>query len=212
MRICVISDTHELESEVQIPPCTLLLHCGDWSFFGKNLKAMDAFNGWLGEQPAEYALITAGNHEYPVVADPEKWRQRMSNAILLLDESVTVAGVKIWGSPVTPLAAGAFGINDERDRERLYSTIPDDTDRYARLRLARRTCIAIGICTRAMATLAKFGRSNSCASWPRLILCMEDAINQPTSAPWISSISGHRTRGPLHLFPALFWGACTGYT
>jgi Icc-related predicted phosphoesterase len=128
MRICVISDTHELESEVEIPPCTLLIHCGDWSFFGRNLRAMDAFNAWLGEQPAEYKILTAGNHEYPVEADPDKWRRRMSNAILLLSESVTVAGVKIWGSPVTPLAGGAFGISEEAHRERLYGTIPPDTD------------------------------------------------------------------------------------
>jgi Icc-related predicted phosphoesterase len=128
MRICVISDTHELESEVEIPPCTLLLHCGDWSFFGKNLKSMDAFNSWLGEQPAEDVVITAGNHEFPVAADPDKWRRRMSNAILLLDESVTVAGVKIWGSPVTPLAGGAFGIAEEARREQLYNTIPEGTD------------------------------------------------------------------------------------
>jgi Icc-related predicted phosphoesterase len=89
---------------------------------------MEAFNDWLGEQPAEYKVLTAGNHEYPVEVDPDKWRRRMSKAILLLNESFTVAGVKIWGSPVTPLAGGAFGIEDERDRERLYSAIPDDTD------------------------------------------------------------------------------------
>jgi hypothetical protein len=100
------SDTHELESEVTIPRCTLLLHCGDWSFFGKNLKAMDAFNDWLGEQPAEYVVITAGNHEYPVAAERDKWRRRLSNATLLLNESTTIDGIKLWASPVTKIKRG----------------------------------------------------------------------------------------------------------
>ena len=128
MRICIISDTHELESEVEIPPCSLLIHCGDWSFFGKNVKAMDRFNDWLGDQPAEYKVVTCGNHEFPVEAEPEKWRRRLSNALLLLNESVTLGGVKLWASPTTSLDGGAFGMSDEADRDRLYATIPPDTD------------------------------------------------------------------------------------
>lgn len=39
MVTCVISDTHELESELTIPPCDLLVSCGDWSFFGRDEKS-----------------------------------------------------------------------------------------------------------------------------------------------------------------------------
>jgi hypothetical protein len=63
---------------------------------------MDSFNTWLGDQPAKYKVITCGNHEYPVEAEPDAWRRRLSNATLLLNESVTIEGIKIWGSPVTP--------------------------------------------------------------------------------------------------------------
>ena len=128
MNICIISDIHELVSEVGVPACDLLIHCGDWSFFGKNLEAMDRFNNWLREQPAAHKVITAGNHEYPVARDPEIWRRRMSNATLLLNESVNVAGVRIWGSPVTRFEGGAFGMSEEAEREKLYCTIPGDTD------------------------------------------------------------------------------------
>jgi predicted phosphodiesterase len=128
VRICVLSDTHELESEIETAPCTLLIHCGDWSFFGRSPKAMDAFNEWLGDQPAKYKVITCGNHEYPIEAEPDKWRRRLSNATLLLNEAITIEGIKLWASPVTPLRGGAFGISDEAERETLWSTIPDDTD------------------------------------------------------------------------------------
>jgi hypothetical protein len=128
MIICLVSDTHQLEGEIDIPPCDLLIHCGDWSFFGKSEKAMDAFLAWLAEQPARYRVLTCVNHEYPVEADPDKWRRRLSNATLLLNESITIAGVKVWATPVTPLVGGAFGMGSEAKREKLFSKIPGDVD------------------------------------------------------------------------------------
>lgn len=128
MRICVISDTHQLESEIEIPPSDLLIHAGDWSLFGKSEQAMDRFNSWLGAQPARVRAVTCGNHEYPVEAEPEKWRKRLTNATLLLNESIMIEGIKLWSSPVTSLRGGAFGISDEAERGTLWSTIPNDTD------------------------------------------------------------------------------------
>jgi Icc-related predicted phosphoesterase len=52
----------------------------------------------------------------------------MSNATLLLNESIKIAGVTIWASPVTRFESGAFGMSEESERERLYSTIPGHTD------------------------------------------------------------------------------------
>ncbi len=37
-------------------------------------------------------------------------------------------GLKIWGSPVTPLYGGAFGRSSDRDRVKIYAQIPKDTD------------------------------------------------------------------------------------
>jgi Icc-related predicted phosphoesterase len=127
MVICCISDSHELESELSIPPCDLLISCGDWSMFGKSEQAMDRFLEWFSEQPARFRVLTAGNHEFPVEADPGKWRRRVRNATLLLNESITIEGIKIWGSPVTP-SYGAFGISSEAEREKVWRTIPTDTD------------------------------------------------------------------------------------
>jgi hypothetical protein len=128
MRICVISDTHQLENEIEIPSCDLLIHAGDWSLFGKSERAMDRFLGWFAEQPARYRVLTCGNHEYPVEADPDKWRLRVRDATMLLNESITIEGIKIFGSPVTPVYSGAFGMSSEAERESLWRTIPEDTD------------------------------------------------------------------------------------
>jgi Icc-related predicted phosphoesterase len=124
MKICVISDTHELEDDVEILPCDLLLHAGDFSFFGQSIQAMEGFNAWLGSQPARHRVITCGNHEFPIAADPAGWRRRLTNATLLLNEMVEIEGIRIWGSPTTPLDGMAFGVPDQAERDRIYAAIP----------------------------------------------------------------------------------------
>ena len=47
---------------------------------------------------------------------------------MLINEGVEIAGLKIWGSPVTPLYGGAFGLSSPADRARLYTGIPEDVD------------------------------------------------------------------------------------
>jgi Icc-related predicted phosphoesterase len=47
---------------------------------------------------------------------------------LLVDSGVEVEGLKIWGSPVTPLYGGAFGMSRAADRKRHWARIPRNTD------------------------------------------------------------------------------------
>lgn len=126
MRIVCISDTHELHRELVVPPGDMLIHAGDFTFFSTRPNMIADFNEWLGEQPHRYKIVACGNHESAIEAEP-RLRARLSNATLLLNEAVEVGGLKIWGSPVTPSYAGAFGLSGLQDRERLYATIPTDT-------------------------------------------------------------------------------------
>jgi Icc-related predicted phosphoesterase len=128
MLITLISDTHLLHREVEIAPCDLLIHAGDICFMGRGERELEDFSDWLGEQPVSQKIVVAGNHDTPVWVDPDKWRKRLSNATLLINEGVTVEGLRIWGSPVTSLADVPFGIPDEAERARLYSTIPAEID------------------------------------------------------------------------------------
>jgi hypothetical protein len=52
----------------------------------------------------------------------------LRNATVLVNEGTEIEGLRFWGSPVTPLYGGAFGLSSARDRERLYAQIPEDTD------------------------------------------------------------------------------------
>jgi Icc-related predicted phosphoesterase len=84
------------------------------------------FNDWLGELPHAFHVVIPGNHDF-VVEEPSR-RQLISNATLLINESIEIMGLKVWGSPATPLLGEAFGVASDRDRAMLYSRIPADTD------------------------------------------------------------------------------------
>jgi Icc-related predicted phosphoesterase len=71
--------------------------------------------------------VIPGNHETVIEADPDAWRKRLSNTTLLINEGVTIESVRIWGSPVT-VHGPAFAMPSEADRERVWNTIPADTD------------------------------------------------------------------------------------
>ena len=71
---------------------------------GRSARDLDDFAEWLSEQPAQYRVIVPGNHDCPIMQEPDMWRKRVSVATLLTNESVTIESVRIWGSPVTKLA------------------------------------------------------------------------------------------------------------
>jgi Icc-related predicted phosphoesterase len=125
--IVCISDTHELHRELELPDGDILIHAGDFTMFSKSAAAIRDFNDWLGELPHPHKIVIPGNHEFFLEADSSK-RNLISNATLLIDEGTEIMGLKIWGSPITPLYGGAFGRSSPVDRVRLYATIPDDVD------------------------------------------------------------------------------------
>ena len=127
LTVVCISDTHELHQELSVPDGDILIHAGDFSMMGRSITAIRDFNDWLGELPHHFKIVVPGNHEFFLEADPSK-RELISNATMLIDESVEVMGLKIWGSPITPLYGGAFGRSSPADRAKLYATIPSDTN------------------------------------------------------------------------------------
>jgi hypothetical protein len=92
---CLFSDTHRLEEELEMPRASLYLCAGDFTMFSRSTEGVAKFNRWLGELGAP-VVLTAGNHESFLEADLGK-RSMLSNAHVLINESVEIAGLKIWG-------------------------------------------------------------------------------------------------------------------
>jgi Icc-related predicted phosphoesterase len=122
--VCV-SDTHELHRELTVPDGDLLIHAGDFTFFSKRPSMLRDFDDWLGGLPHRYKLVVPGNHEF-LLEEPRN-RAAIMNAELLVGSGVEIAGLKIWGSPVTPLY-GAFRLSNAEDRKHHWAQIPKNLD------------------------------------------------------------------------------------
>jgi Icc-related predicted phosphoesterase len=125
VRVVCISDTHELHRELIPPGGDLLIHAGDISFFNSPIKIRD-FNEWLGELPHRHKVIIPGNHDRMFLENPQS-RALITNAVLLINEGVSLCGLNIWGSPVT-CDDDAYGYTKPEERASLYAKIPAETD------------------------------------------------------------------------------------
>jgi Icc-related predicted phosphoesterase len=125
LTIALVSDTHELEREVEVPFASLFIHCGDFTMLSRSLRAIQEFNEWLGELPHRTRIVVPGNHD-EFLEDPSN-RKLISNAIVLINEGIEIEGLRIWGTPTTPVGPG-FSVRSAEERRRIYARIPDDTD------------------------------------------------------------------------------------
>lgn len=114
-------------AKIDVPDGDILIHAGDFTTFSESLEAVADFNDWLGKLPHRYKIVVPGNHEFFLEADPSE-RVMLDNAIVLINEGTEIEGLRIWGSPVTPMYGGAFGLSSGVDRKRLYAQIPQDID------------------------------------------------------------------------------------
>ncbi|QNI32089.1 metallophosphatase domain-containing protein [Alloacidobacterium dinghuense] len=127
LQLVLLSDTHELHRELNVPSGDILIHAGDFTMFSRSLRSIIDFNEWLGELPHRWKVVIPGNHETFLQTNPAN-RSLVNNAAVLINEAVEIAGFRIWGSPVTPGFGPAFSVNSADERRLLYDTIPDNTD------------------------------------------------------------------------------------
>ncbi|HUZ94893.1 MAG TPA: metallophosphatase domain-containing protein [Edaphobacter sp.] len=126
IRLVLMSDTHGHHRDVKVPGGDLLVHAGDFTFFNGSTFAIQDFNDWLGQLPHRSKVLIPGNHDSGFV-DPA-FRELITEATLLINEGTVMQGIRIWGSPCTPNDWGVFGPATDREREALFSRIPEDTD------------------------------------------------------------------------------------
>lgn len=128
--ICVaIADTHGLHHQLTLPEGDLIIHAGDVSRRGEVHEILDFLN-WFESLNYRYKIFIAGNHDF--------FFERSSKAeidalippgvIYLCDSGITVEGIRIWGSPVTPTFFNwAFNRDRGADISRHWDLIPHDT-------------------------------------------------------------------------------------
>ncbi len=132
MRIICISDTHNLHKDTFIPDGDILIHAGDITAIGNKEIVVD-FNQWLGQLPHKHKIVIAGNHDLCFESEDFQTESFLTNATYLKNSGIEIEGLKIWGSPISPISpkfGNDWAFNIERgDKIRKYwEKIPTDTD------------------------------------------------------------------------------------
>ena len=127
MKIVAISDTHMQESSVKIPECDILIHAGDFDI--RTLDHLEQVNAWFYNQPAKHKICIGGNHDFYL----EKLNYNSICDILnschyLYNNSIEIEGLKIWGSPYSPIFHDWAFMLPENKLANIWAKIPNDTD------------------------------------------------------------------------------------
>jgi hypothetical protein len=153
MKVVFTSDTHGKHRDLVVPPGDMLIHCGDMSMVGE-YRTLSDFNAWMGEQPHEFKVVIGGNHDRCLEPGGPETEKRVShhvrqwyspadvparedalklftNFTYLEDSGVELGGLKIWGSPWTPIFNSDFWrFHTKSSMERLlkWQDIPENLD------------------------------------------------------------------------------------
>lgn len=129
MRVVCISDTHSLHDQVEIPDGDLLIHAGDFCNHGTRGEAK-RFLKWFGSLPHQHKVFIAGNHDWPFYKHRKYVKMWVKDhATYLIDNSVTINGLKIWGTPWQPeFCNWAFNLPRGPLLASVWERIPADTD------------------------------------------------------------------------------------
>lgn len=126
MKVCCISDTHTMHEKIAIPECDLLIHSGDACGQG-TLGEISTFAQWLERQvQAKHIIYVPGNHDRAVQTFPDLVRSMFHRAVVLIDDLVTIDGIRIYGTPYTPAFCNwAFQGVDHGSRSYNHTTDPE---------------------------------------------------------------------------------------
>jgi Icc-related predicted phosphoesterase len=129
MEITFISDTHSRHHLMtrDLPGGPMIIHCGDVSTRGRFQETQE-FIDWFASLPYMHKIFIAGNHDF--IFEKENNLTIPDTIHYLQDSSVTIEGIKIYGSPWQPWFYD-WAFNLPRSGPGLASkweSIPVDTD------------------------------------------------------------------------------------
>ena len=127
-RIVAMGDTHNRHASLVVPDGDILIHAGDLTGRG-SLPELEAVAAWLRSQPHPHKLVIAGNHDFALERNPVAARALFQGLTFLEDSEVTVAGLRIWGSPWQPwFHSWAFNLQRGADIDAKWKLIPEGID------------------------------------------------------------------------------------
>jgi len=130
MKIVAFSDLHgqhsrKLTKWFMEHPADILLFAGDLQL--NNFDDGSFFLQWLNTLPYRHKICIFGNHDGNYNYTIEK-SKKYNNIIFLNNESITIEGIKIWGSPYSVQFGNWWFMESEEKLAKIYDDIPDDTN------------------------------------------------------------------------------------
>ena len=138
MILCFLGDTHGQHEKVLFKgPIEMIFHTGDFVYDHTSIDDYINFIKWYGNLNIKHKILIAGNHETfldsdlhgNVYKDDLLNLMRENNIHYLENESITLEGLKIYGSPNTPkFYDWAFMKSRGLSLQENWNNIPLDTD------------------------------------------------------------------------------------
>lgn len=130
-----ISDTHGRHRDLKFMPekdkVDMIVHTGDFTA-RRSTEKVDFidFVEWFESLNAKYKIFVAGNHDGFLYNHSEEAKEFLQdkNVIYLEDSAVIIEGLKIYGTPWTPLFYNWYFMLKEVELKEKYEKIPLDTD------------------------------------------------------------------------------------
>lgn len=156
MKVVTFSDTHNKHKKVTLPECDIAIFAGDATSLGYKHE-VESFLNWYGNQhQCKHKVFIAGNHDksfdkrfFTQYEDHDLFKENehlgkpgwlvdmLDRARLIFqvyyleNSSITLEGIKIWGSPITPSfyrQYWAFNADRNEEIQAYWNKIPSDTN------------------------------------------------------------------------------------
>lgn len=133
MKIYHISDTHTYHRFLIIPKdIDMIIFSGDCSnprdAYSNEPEVRD-FLTWFGNLDIKYKIFVAGNHDSSIEHGLIKKQDFIDRNIIYLENDwIKIEGIKIWGSPITPMFNNWSFMRKRESLDKLWKRIPEDTD------------------------------------------------------------------------------------
>jgi Icc-related predicted phosphoesterase len=131
MNFLCLSDTHGKHRLLKnLPKADVIIHAGDLSKDGSERSCMDFMN-WFSKLEYQHKIFIAGNHDFFFESASEQYIRKVvpENLVYLNDTGISINGINIWGSPVTPrFFDWAFNRDRGKAINKHWKLIPATTD------------------------------------------------------------------------------------
>lgn len=130
MKITCISDTHNKHKYIDLrafKDTDILIHAGDFSNGNKNQT--ESFLEWFNSIDVKHKILVAGNHDFYCTSLLfMEILAKYPSITYLYNSSVTINGLKIWGSPFSNIFGQWAFMKEEHELSEIWDMIPSDTD------------------------------------------------------------------------------------